>query len=237
MSLGEIFNNSIRYPFNDPVKILIVGVVFVLVSLTGIVSSFSENSVVFIVAWLISLIFSAILGGYQISVIREGIADSDVIPEFDFAKNFIDGIKSYIISIVYLIIPLIILSVVGLVTGVIGSSLDHIGSAIILIGILALLLALFFGIFEIIAVARFANSDDWTDAFRLGAVIDEAKDIGFLKILGFLIIFFIILVIVTIIMTVFGIIPYVGIIIADILCGGYLTLMGGKSVGLLYADR
>lgn len=110
MSLSEIFSNSIKYPLNDYKAFLVVGIIGLLASLTTVLNQFSvDNSAVTIIASIISLIFTIILAGYAVDVIKKGIEDSEDVPTLDLVANFINGIKTIVISIVYEIIPLIII--------------------------------------------------------------------------------------------------------------------------------
>ena len=74
MSLGEIFSDAIKYPFSDITKFVIIGIISLLASLTGVFSSFGMDGVaVQGIAAIIALIFSLILSGYALRVIKKGI--------------------------------------------------------------------------------------------------------------------------------------------------------------------
>ena len=237
MSLSEIFSNSIKYPLNDYKAFLVVGIIGLLAGLTTVLKQFSvDNSAVAIIAAIISLVFSIILAGYVVDVIKKGIDNSDEVPYLDLAANLINGIKVIIISIVYEIIPLIIIFVLAVVTGAIGAGLNHVGTALLITVVVGLILAILFGIFNIVAIARFAESGNLSDALSIGEVIEKAKSIGIFKIIAFIIIAIVIIFIVGIIVGIIGLIPYIGLIIGTILSSGFIVLFYGKATGLLYAD-
>ena len=237
MSLGEIFSNSIRYPFGDITKFLIVGILAMLVSLSQLIQYYGfDNAGVLAIGGIISLLLAILLAGYSVSVIKRGINHSDEIPDIDPKKNFIDGLKSFVISIVYLIIPFLIMMVIGFVTGVIGASINQFTPAMAIIAVVGIILFLVFGLLEMVAISRFASSGVWGDALSLGAVWNDAKSIGIFKIIAFLIVVLIIAVIASLIAGLLAVIPYVGLLIGQILVGGFSVLFFGKAIGLLYSE-
>ena len=132
--------------------------------------------------------------------------------------------------------PLIIIVILATVTGAIGAGLNHVGTALLITVVVGLILAILFGIFNIVAIARFAESGNLSDALSIGEVIEKAKSIGIFKIIAFIIIAIVIIFIVGIIVGIIGLIPYIGLIIGTILSSGFIVLFYGKATGLLYAD-
>lgn len=236
MSIGEIFSDAIKYPFNDITKFVIVGVIALIASLTSVIASFGvDSSAITAIASIISLIFSIVLLGYGISVIKKGIENSDEIPDIDFRKNITDGIKAIIIEIVYFIIPIIIAVLVLGVGGLVGAGLDHVVMGLGLSGLVVVIIFIIFAIFETVAIARFADTDDLGAALSIGEVIADVQRIGILNIILFVIVAFIIIFIASLITGLIGQIPYVGVIIASILIGAFIVLFYHKALGLLYA--
>lgn len=237
MSLGEIFSDAIKYPFSDITNFLIVGVLAVLAGLSSVVASFGIDStaVAFIVG-IISLIFAIILSGYGIDVIKKGIESSNDFPEIDLKANLINGIKALIIGIVYMIIPIIIAFVLLAIFGLIGAGIDHAIASLGLASIIIMIIFILFEIFEVIALARFADTKDLGDALNIGAVFEDVKRIGILKIIAFVVILMIIVIIAYFIMSLFAYIPYIGVLIVTLLAGAFITLFANKALGLLYAD-
>ncbi|WP_407393694.1 DUF4013 domain-containing protein [Methanobrevibacter sp.] len=237
MSLIDVFSESVTYPLNDIVKWIIVGIVGLLAGLSSTLSSSGQDSfIIILLAGIISIIFSIILSGYGIEVIKKGIQHSDEVPGFDIMANLINGIKVVIISIVYMIIPFIIGLIILGSSAIFGAAINQSFAVLSFATIIVLIIAILFGIFELVAVARFANSGDLGDALNVGEVFADAKRIGILKIILFLIIFIIIAMIAALIIGLFGIIPFVGVLIATILISGFITLFGYKALGLLYAS-
>ena len=154
----------------------------------------------------------------------------------DPVNNFIDGIKVIIIGIVFFIIPFIITFILMLITGAVGAGLDNLVAGLGFGAIIAVILFIIFAIFEIIAIARFAKTDEFGDAFNFGAIMEDIKRIGIAKIIAFLIVAFIVIFIAYIIISILAIIPFIGIIIAEIISGAFVLLFYNRGIGLLYDD-
>ena len=237
MGLSDIITDAIKYPFLDIKKFLIVGVISLLAGISNIFIAFGVNNFALnAIATVIGLIFALILSGYALNVIKNGIYYSDEIPDFDWVNDFINGIKVLVIGLVYFIIPLIILILFAGIGGVIGSGLNHLAEAMGVSLIIAIIIAIIFAIFEIIAIARFANTGEFGAAFSFGEIFEEVKQIGIARIIGFLIFAIIIVIIAYVIISILALIPYVGIIIAQILIGGFVSLFYNRAIGLLYAE-
>lgn len=237
MNVVEIISDSIRYPFSDITKFLIVAVIALLAGLSSLSEPLGINNFFLVMIFaIISIIFSLILSGYGLDIIRNGIVGSDEIPAVDFMKNLIEGIKVLIISLVYFLIPIIISLIVFMFFGVIGTGLNHIGAATIVAVVIAVIAFIAFAIFEIIAIARFAKTGEFGDAFALGEVIEDVRRIGIGNIILFLIIFFVIAIIVLIVSVFIALIPFIGIAIAQLLVGGFIELFYNRGIGLLYSQ-
>lgn len=237
MSLSEIITDSVKYPFNDLTKFFIVGIIALLAGMTGVFQSFDvDGFALIVIASVVSLVFALILSGYSLSVINNGIRRSDEIPDIDFVKNFIDGIKVLIIELVYFIIPIIITFILAFITGAIGNGLDHLAAGLGVGLIISIIIFIIFSLFEVIAVARFAKTEEFGDAFNFSEIFEDMKRIGIAKIIALVIIAFIIIVIATLIATLVAIVPFIGIIISQIIIGAFTVLFSYRAIGLLYAE-
>lgn len=237
MKLSEIFTESIKYPFCDYKKFLIVGIIALLASVSNIITDFAlTDSLIILSGIIIGFIFAVILSGYSISVLKESLDYSEEIPSLNLIQNIKDGLKVILISIVYLIIPIVIVLVIGGFTSVIGASLDNIIAALGVSLIIAAILFIIFGIFQIIAVIRFADSGSMDAAFKLREIYDDIRRIGILKLIAFLIIAIIIIILSSVIGSLIALIPYIGLIISQILVGGFISLFYYHALGLLYLE-
>jgi hypothetical protein len=237
MSLTEIISDAIKYPFSDITKFAMVGVLAVLAGFSSVVATLAPDSTALgLLAVVISFIFALILSGYCVDVIKKGIEYSDEIPDIDLKKNLINGFYALIIGLVYFIIPILIVFILAMVTGVIGAGLDHILAALGFTAIIAIIIFIVFAIFEMIALARFADTGDLGAALSIGEVLEDVKKIGFVKILGFIILTLVIIAVAYIICSIFSFIPFIGIIIAMFVSGAFIALFSYKALGLLYAE-
>lgn len=235
--MKEIFSDAIRYPFSDVAKFVLLGILALIAGISSILTNYTVEGSIMAISGVVSFIACLILYGYGISVIRAGIEKSSDVPSIGFLDNLIDGIKYIIINIVYFIIPIVIVIVMAFLSniGYIVSDVVVSGLAIIVI-IVGIILFVLFGIMGEVAVARFASTAEFSDAFAIKAVFGDIKRIGILKIFGFIIVQFIIILVVAAVLVAVGLIPYVGWVISSFVGGAYLSLFANRSLGLLYGD-
>ena len=208
MDVGEIISDAIRYPSSDWKKIIILGVI------------------------LIIPIVDFIGLGYVLRIIKSTLAGVDDLPEFDdLVGLFIDGLKVLVVSIVYLIIPLIVL-IIGIF-----SSLVTFSGIVNITVVFGLILAIIFGLFEIIAIANMSFYDELGAAFKFREIVGRISKIGWGRYILWFIIMIIIGIIFGIIAGILNVIPYIGFIIAFILVYSYFYMFGGRSTGLIYASN
>ncbi|WP_407414556.1 DUF4013 domain-containing protein [Methanobrevibacter sp.] len=114
MEFGEIFSNALKYPISDYQKLLILGVIFVVINLPNVLLGFNIRSRELSLVWIvISLVLNLIVLGYGLSVIKGAINLNDEIPDFDWVKNLVDGVKSFLVMFIYYLIPSIIVLIIG----------------------------------------------------------------------------------------------------------------------------
>ena len=118
MNLREIITDAIKYPISDTRKFLIFCILIILMSLSTILPSYGfNNSTLSIILTLVTLIVSFIVLGYTIDVIKRGTEGDNTLPDFDYVKQFIIGIKALILDIIYFIIPAVIAIIVASASG------------------------------------------------------------------------------------------------------------------------
>ena len=114
MEFGEIFSNALKYPISDYQKLLILGVLFVVINLPNVLLGFNIHSRELSLVWIVvSLVLNLIVLGYGLSVIKGAIELNDEIPDFDWVKNLVDGVKSFLVMFIYYLIPSIIVLIIG----------------------------------------------------------------------------------------------------------------------------
>ena len=221
MEIGEIISESFKYPLNNGSDFLKVAALFVLLVIPAIFSTvmlMSKNSSLVAVSSVIMiicyLIFALIFGGYFLSVMKEGINRSGLIPEFDLAKNIVDSVKAWILGFIFSFIPGIIIAILAfLVVGIGSSSQSALGAGFIILMIVALILEIIFCIFLTIAYLRLAHYDSLSEALSISAIREDLSAIG---IGNFILIFIILSVIAAVILGVtllISFIPIIGVII------------------------
>ena len=237
MNIKEIFSDSIRYPFSDMPGFVAVGLFFLITFLFVELSDYNLDLMVYIVSFIISLVGSFVLYGYGLFIVKTGIYRSNIIPNFDLKHNLIKGIKLFIINVIYFIIPVLITFFVSIITvGRFGNGFDalfEIGGIAFAVAIIGFII---FGIFGVIASARFADSERMLDALNIKAIIEDIRKIGLIKIILFLITITILIIVFLIIASFLTDIPYIGLILSSFIFGAFLILFISRSLGLLYSN-
>ena len=264
MDFGEIFRDAIKYPLLDYQKLLILGLLYVIINIPTVLSQFGfHNSAVSLIFLFVSLILNLIIFGFTLDVIGNGIRYEDEIPDFDWSRNFVDGIKYFVVGFVYYLVPTIVVGIIGFTSlssffALIGekgwktianaTSPDIVLNAIptqawsaLFVGlsvtlVIAIILFLIFGIFKTVGLCRLAKYGTLGEAFNFSEVLDDVKEIGFLRILGFLIVLIIIVAILGMVIGLISLIPYIGAIIGYLVGSAFIALFYNRAVGLLYSD-
>jgi hypothetical protein len=220
MDIGEIVNDSIRYPASDWTKIIILAVI------------------------LLIPIVNFIGMGYVLRIMKASIAGLDDLPEFDEVGDmFIDGLKILIISIVYAIPVWIIAIIFGAIFGaLIPTTTTADVSTFSLFGIITanivfFILLLIVGLIEIIAIVNMAYYDgELGAAFRFSEILDHISRIGWGK---YVLTYFIVALISTVgilIASFVGILLlFVGVFITLPLALSYIYMLGSRAISLLFA--
>ncbi|MBR6023913.1 MAG: DUF4013 domain-containing protein [Methanobrevibacter sp.] len=244
MEIGEIISESFKYPLNNSTEFLKVAALFVLLVIPAIFSAFmlmSNDSSLAIVSSIILmicyLIFGLIAGGYFLSVMKEGIERSGLIPEYDFAKNIVDSIKVWVLGFIFSLIPMIIIFILAfLVVGIGGSNQNALGAGMVILVIVALILEIIFCIFLTIAILRLAHYDSLSEALSVSALREDLSAIG----IGNFILVYIILGLIAGVILFVGVfimlIPIIGSIIFLMLIIPYVYLALSYGFGLMYSE-
>ena len=220
MDIGKNITDSLRYPSQDWVKIIILAVI----SIIPIVNFMS--------------------GGYYLRIIKSTLAGLEEIPEFDdLVELFIDGIKIFIICLIYSVIPLIfyVLSVafVGYETvssstttsSIFSSYLPGLTGISLVFLIIAVISALIISILAYMSIDNMAyHGSKIGAAWRYREIVNRIAVIGW----GNYILWWVIL---TLIITVAGFIIGIvgGILLYFIL--GFLVILFGYSYLVIFQAR
>ena len=266
MNLREIIIDAIKYPISDTRKFLIFCALITLMSLSTILPSYGfNNDTVSIILSIMTLIITFIVLGYSVEVIKGGTEGDDTLPDFDYVKQFIIGIKAFILDIIYFIIPAIIVIIFASATGlftsfteIVYASIDAIAdgasdftmimaaiphstmatftNALTITLIVAIILFVLFSLMAVTGLVRFAKSGSGTEGLRFKEILKDMSRIGFVKIIVTLIVIYIIAFALVVVIGLIGLIPDIGVFIGIIVGVPFIILFIYRAIGLLYAD-
>ena len=264
MEFGEIFSDALRYPISDYQKLLILGLLSVIINIPSILGQFGfRNGIVSIIFIIVAIVLNLIIFGFTLNVIKNAINLDDEIPDFDWTKNLVDGLKYFVVGFVYYLIPTIVVGIIGITSlssffmaigedglktianatspevamnAVPPAAWSSLATGLAITAIVAIILFLIFGIFKTVGLCRLAKYDSLNEAFSIGEIINDIKEIGILRIFGFLIILIIIVAVLGMVIGLLSFIPFVGIIIGYLVGNSFIALFYNRAVGLLYSD-
>ena len=131
MDLREIIMDAIKYPISDNRKFIIFCALVILMSLSTVLPSYGvNNDTLTLILTLVTFLVLFVVLGYCVEVIKGGTEGEDTLPDFDFVKQFVIGIKALILDIIYFIIPLVITLIVASASGLFTSFTKIVNSSI-----------------------------------------------------------------------------------------------------------
>ncbi len=203
MNIKEIIINSIKYPFLDWKKILILGFIVVIYTIPHDMVPINLQNGFTYPFLIIALLINCFISGYFFKIIQYSLKDTRELPKFrKWVKLFKNGFKVTCVSLIYSIpatLPLIILNL-----PLINYYLYLPDFIIVIIGAIAqiylqgyatwllqgyattffvyMLYCLIIFPISLIAITNMANNDGkWSYAFKLKAIFDKIKNIGWIK--------------------------------------------------------
>lgn len=261
MDLGGLIGDSLKYPFSDWKKILILGILSIISSL-GIAVLFLgtllgiKDIVVIIALFIVGyFLFGFLINGYKYRIIKTSLEGVVELPVFNnWIKMFIDGIKVSLVVVVYLLPTILIITFAALsllpVLGILGSNPSSSPLNIILSVLSSTLLVLVGLLYMIIilpinymAVAHMAkNNSEFRAAFRFHEIIDKIGSVGLANLIVWYLvtgtIYIIISVIGSVITGIFSILnPIIGIILSSLIVTPYLYMYLSRSIALFYMSE
>ena len=266
MNLREIIMDAIKFPISDTRKFLIFCALIIIMSLSTVLPSYGvKNSTLSLILTLVTLIVAIIVLGYCVEVNKSGADGNDTLPDFDYVKQFVNGIKALILDIIYFIIPAIITIIVASATGLFTSftkivyiSIDAMSknannlttimaavpkttmntftNALTITLIVAIILFIIFSLMSFTGLVRFAKTGSGTEGLRFRQILRDMSKVGLIKIIVTLIVIYIIAFVLLLIIGLIGLIPYIGVFIAIFVGIPFMLLFLYRAIGLLYAD-
>ena len=254
MDIDYIVKDSLKYPFSDWKKILILGIIYIFSTIDGakdIVSLLSITNVT--VLWFL-LIMGPIIGcfvyGYLFRIVKSSVIDVAELPEFnEWFDMFKDGIKIFIISFFYaipaiLILVLAVLFNPSILTKISSNPLSLTQILIQQNGIVGFIASLYIIIIipiGLMAIAHMAyNNSKLGAAIRFREILNKIKIIGWTNLIEwYLVIGFIFLILNAIgivIPAIFISISYILNIVIELTLIPYLSMYFFRSLALFYKE-
>lgn len=257
MEIGELFKDALSYPIENIKHFVFIGIIFIIASLPTFAVAYSyDNTIAWAIFVIIEILLGLILGGYEISIISYSTHNSDEAPNIEVTHDFVMGIKSAIVSIVYFIIPLIIVLIVAFLTGTVDAFISMLNTGLdtstatgaisstitpailngaTVVGVVAVILAILFSFFALVAYCRLAEYDSLSEALNIAEVVRDIGRVGWLNFIVWFIILMVINVIIALISSLLGFIPYIGVILAVFFMDTYALFFEARALGLMYS--
>ncbi|HJJ42100.1 MAG TPA: DUF4013 domain-containing protein [Methanocorpusculum sp.] len=160
----------------------------------------------------------------------------DEAPDFSNAgKSFVQGLLYFVISMIYLIIPLILIIVSSIIAAIPDAGVSLVSSIILFAA--ALIILLLISLILSPAVIKYARSEKFTDAFKLGEIFAMISKAGWGKYIISIIVIIIVSMLLTAIPQALSFIPTAGIYICFILSAliePFLTIFEFRFLGNLF---
>lgn len=110
MSIKEIIEDSLRYPFLDWKKFILLGVIIFITSIPGIAISIgADNAIGVLISLFIGFMIGLLVNGYLFKILKSSLDDLANPPKFNNWKViFTDGVKVFLVAIIYSIPTILI---------------------------------------------------------------------------------------------------------------------------------
>ena len=219
-SITDCVVEGLKYPFNDPKKLLGFGVFCALISALSTYMGFKSLDIfratvliventnttvshipfsqlpagdIYLVAALaiISFIIALFIMGYQYNVVKFSIDRKDDLPGFgDLPAMFVNGVKYFIVTLAYNVIPALVL--IG------GLALVGDSSAVLIIIAISMLLFIIAYFLLIMALNNMVAYDSIKKAFDFGEIIGNISNLGRGKYVGIILFTIIVMMIISV---------------------------------------
>lgn len=257
MNIGEIFKDSLKYPFTNSKQFIILAVLFLLGNLGNLFVNFNvaASNLIFVFE-IVAIITSILAGGYLLKIIKNGTLADNQISEFNLSQDFVSGIKIIVLGIVFFIIPFVIAVLVAQVTGFFTAFVDvlefslnnpsvalptalsnSLGQSTAITGIVSSIVFFIFSIFCSVAVCILASTQSLKEALGFKRIVNDISGIGWGKYIAWIIVNCIIILILSIIFSfIMTGINYIGFAVWYFLFQTYMSLYSARSLGLIYSN-
>ncbi|MGC9517430.1 MAG: DUF4013 domain-containing protein [Methanomicrobiales archaeon] len=160
MNFMEIMGNSLKYPFSNWMRGLILVFFIMIYTFTFSFKAFGVDTLLLYLQ-IFSIIYSPLIFGYGVRILKSSLNGYNELPEFDSFRIVIDGVDFFIVAIAYFIVIL---------------GLDVIFSGIPWI-IVFLYWILILPVF-LMSITNMAFQDSLGAAFKFGEIFNRISNIG-----------------------------------------------------------
>ena len=241
MDLSAIVINSVKYPFRNISRLIVISVLFVLIAIIPI-GKLIGNDFVVLIGVIAFFIFIMIVPGYFLGVVKTGFRHSSAVPSFNLVNSIADSVRVLILRTVYMIIPVFVFFALMSTAG--PASIDliyklQIPSFLATFGLMILVIVITYLIFEFLlffAKARMAYLNSLSEALKIHKVVGDIRNIGIGNIIKWAIVMLILVIAVSVISSWVMVIPYVGFLIDLCVVVPIMESIGNYSLGMLYSN-
>lgn len=265
MDIQDIIKDCIYYPLQDYENWILVGVISLIMVITGTYAK--GDAVLVFIADIIYIICAILLAGIIISIIQKTLSYQGNGLALDPKNNFINGIKQIIINIVYTLIPTVITLIIAyplglysnfskfltainsaninpadpnatniLISSVPQEILSSLFGSLLIVGLIFFILMVLAYIFIQVSTVRLAETESLGASLNIVDIYHKIGSIGWVKYILTIIVLFICVMIVAIIMGFISYIPYIGNFINALFLTSYIQLFIARCIGLLYIE-
>jgi Protein of unknown function (DUF4013) len=249
MKIGEIINDSIRYPLSNKRTFLFLGLIVILSGLPNIFGSVGYKGLILILG-ILSLILYIVRSGYQLRIMEFSTEADNTLPELNEWKDlFINGLKVILVTFVYVIPILVVIIPIAIIIAVTSvNSSGHLVAANLIksFGLLAIIMGLYLAIIYPIYFMSLANMAKNGRNIDYAFKFNEIKNIVSNVRLGNLIIWYIFtgLIYLFILLIGFGLtttfnfvhFKFIGVILTSLIVAPYALIFLYRSAALIYLN-
>ena len=265
MGISEIVKDSLRYPFSDWKKILVLGFIIMISSLSYIFIRYGHNLTNVLDFLVIGIIIGLLVEGYLFRIIKSSLNGMEKLPKFKrWNMMFKDGFKVIIINTIYSIPAILIVLIAMAVyiasnpvfinyiilfllsSGPVDTALELIRISNhttwhILLYLVPLYILIIYPIIKI-AVATMADNDSkLKSAFKIKSIFNKIGNIGWINLLKWYIttfvIYFILFIIGEVILSLIFGSNMVGKLLLYLIIAPYLIIFVNRSTALIYTSK
>ena len=232
MELINIIKDSLFYPADDWMKVIILGFLSLL-SLIGVLTELNIFTIIFLIMVPLPL-------GYLYRIIKSSFDGSDSLPDFeDWKKMYTDGLRVIAVILIYTI-PLLLVTL--LINPTLFLSINFQAFTVLMFldlfmkSLIQILLLITIGLVEFIAIANMVLYDgEIRAAFKFKELLKRISMIGWVKYLSAYV-FIWALGFIIMLISILSLSIIIGILIIPLIIGPYFIILSMRLLALIFAS-